>query len=338
VRRTEPKQFRLHFFAAFLVFFGRLFLLCREEKIHIHFLLQDDNDGRKRAETRTPKVNGREMQENGKGLTPILQLLMATRGFDFSGYHPAMLERRIGQRLPKVPCRDFAEYYAFLRDSPDEIDHLIDSITINVSRFFRNPLTFELLAEKILPAIVQEKVRKGGDSLRIWSAGCAMGEEPYSLAILLDELLEKEAMAMHVHIFATDIDTRILAAAAEGVFQEDQLAEVKYRLHGKYFSREGSGFRLLSRIREKVNFSFYDMLDKKHRVPPASIFGNFDLILCRNLLIYFKAPCQETIFAKLHHALAEDGYLVLGEAEAPYPPYQRYFGRMFDYSSIYRKE
>ena len=278
------------------------------------------------------------MQENDKGLAPILQLLMATRGFDFSGYHPAMLERRIGQRLPKVLCRDFEEYHSFLRETPGEIDQLIDIVTINVSSFFRNTLTFELLAEKILPAIVQEKVRNGLNSLRIWSAGCAMGEEPYSLAILLDELLEKEAVAMHVHIFATDIDTRILAAAAEAVFQEEQLAEVKYRLHGKYFTREGGGLRLLTRIREKVNFSFYDMLDKKHRVPPASIFGNFDLILCRNLLIYFNAPYQETIFAKLYHALAENGYLVLGEVEAPNRQYQRYFGRMFDYSSIYRKE
>jgi chemotaxis protein methyltransferase CheR len=263
---------------------------------------------------------------------------MAARGFDFSGYHATMLERRIDQRLAKVPCRNFEEYYTFLRDTPDEIDHLIDIITINVSHFFRNTLTFELLAEKILPSIVQEKVRKGLNSLRIWSAGCAMGEEPYSLAILLDELLEKEAGAMHVHIFATDIDTRILAAAAEAVFQEEQLAEVKYRLHSKYFTREDGGFRLLARIREQVSFSFYDMLDKKHRVPPASIFGNFDLILCRNLLIYFNAPYQETIFAKLYHALAEGGFLVLGEAEAPNLQYQRYFGRMFDYSSIYRKE
>ena len=271
------------------------------------------------------------------GLKPIVDYLLEVRGFDFSGYHRAMLTRRIEQRLAAVSCEYFHEYLYFIERHNDEIDKLLGVLTINVSQFFRDPLTFELLADRVLPTILQEKARQHDPSLRIWSAGCAMGEEPYSVAILVHELLQKEGLAMNVHIFATDIDEAVLAAAATAVYAEASIANIKYRLLDKYFTRVGEGFRLLPEITEQVSFSLYDMLDKKHCVPPASIFGNFDLVLCRNLLIYFNTLCQETIFAKLHHALANHGCLILGEAEAPTIKYQRYFKRQLDFSPIYWK-
>ena len=271
------------------------------------------------------------------GLKPIVDYLLERRGFDFSGYHRAMLRRRIGQRLVEVRCENLDEYLFFIERHSDEIDKLLDALTINVSQFFRDPLTFELLADRVLPEILQEKIRQREHSLRIWSAGCAMGEEPYSVAILVHELLEKKGLTMNVHIFATDIDAGVLAGAAKGVYAEASVENIKYRLLHKYFTQAGEDFRLLPEIREQVSFSLYDMLDTKHCVPPASIFGNFDLVLCRNLLIYFNTLYQETIFAKLHHALAKNGCLILGEAEAPTINYQRYFKRQLDFSPIYWK-
>ena len=275
--------------------------------------------------------------ETIKALKPVLDYLLEKRGFDFSGYRPAMLERRIRQRLTATSSADFSEYLSCLQRNADELDHLIDVITINVSRFFRDTLTFELIADRILPAIILEKTRLQDDSLRIWSAGCAMGEEPYSLAILIHELLEKEKLAMNLHIFATDIDSRALADAEKAVYPLTSVEHMKHRLLTKYFTREGASFRLIPEIKELITFTPYDMLDKKHSVPPESVFGSFDMVLCCNLLIYFNITYQEAVFAKLYHSLAANGILILGEAEAPTIMYQRHFNRVFDFSPIYRK-
>jgi len=326
-------------------------------------------------------------------MKPILAYLMEKRGFDFSGYHPSMLERRIGQRLTATACKDFGEYFSFLQRDATELDHLIDVVTINVSRFFRDPLTFELISERILPAMIMEKSRLRDNSLRIWSAGCARGEEPYSLAILVQELLRKEEntldnvrhntqeikhlechagldkpapdsrmpgisgpipdyeheaslsrlcgndgeIAMNLHLFATDIDGRSLNEAGKAVYAPTSIENIKHRLLTRYFTPDGNSFRLLPEIKKLVHFSLYDMLDKKHGVPPESVFGAFDLVLCRNLLIYFNIEYQETIFAKLYHSLAKNGILVLGEAEATTMAYRHHFTRVFDFSPIYRK-
>lgn len=277
------------------------------------------------------------MAEMKTGLKLILDCLRERHGFDFNGYHPAMLERRIGQRLAAVGCDDYQDYHSHLLRNEEELDALLDAITINVSRFFRDPLTFEFLAHKILPDIVQAKARRQEPSLRVWSAGCAMGEESYSVAILIRELLEKDTPPLNLHIFATDIDPKALQGARAAVYPRSSVMNVKYGLLTKYFTAAGDGFRLNLDARALVTFSSHDMLDTKHSVPPDSIFGNFDLVLCRNLLIYFNTERQLDIFSRLYHALAPGGYLVLGEAEAPVPEYRYAFSRETDFCPIYRK-
>jgi chemotaxis protein methyltransferase CheR len=301
--------------------------------------------------------------ETDNDLKPILDYLLAKRGFDFSGYHPPMLGRRIAQRLTATSCKDLSDYLSYLQGSAAEIDRLLDVLTINVSRFFRDTLTFELIANRILPAVILEKTWRQDHSLRIWSAGCAQGEEPYSLAMIIHELLEKtgnpslinqersagnrnsmspcflqkEGFAINLHIFATDIDSGALTDAGKAVYPLTSLENIKHGLLARYFRPEGASFRLLPEIRDMVTFSLHDMLDKKHGVPSDSVFGAFDLVICRNLLIYFNTEYQETIFTKLYHSLAENGYLILGEAEAPTLRFQRQFRRVFDFSPIYRK-
>src|SRR5665811_2084157 len=136
----------------------------------------------------------------------ILNFVKEKRGFDFSGLREQMLERRIQKRVISTFCKDFDGYFTFLCQQPTEIDKLIDVLTINVSHFFRDALTFEYLREIVIPKIVFEKVKENNKSLRIWSAGCSFGEEPYSIALLLNEILNKEAIEIQLNIFATDID------------------------------------------------------------------------------------------------------------------------------------
>ncbi len=266
----------------------------------------------------------------------ILGYLNEKRGFDFSGNRPAMIERRIGNRLSAVSRTDFYAYQGYLEKHPEELDNLINVLTINVSRFFRNTLTFEYIADIVLPAIISQKTKNSDFSLRVWSAGCSTGEEPYSIAILINELMKNEEVKFDLNIFATDIDEVAIKKARTGVYPLESIKDIKYRLLKKYFTMDDEYCALHPEIKELVSFSVYDMLDKKTYVPPESVFGNFDIVLCRNVLIYFQAEHQDMIFSKLYRSLSKDGYLVLGEAEIPLTKYQRYFVKENECCHIYR--
>ncbi|HEA66549.1 MAG TPA: hypothetical protein ENI07_06995 [Desulfobacterales bacterium] len=146
-------------------------------------------------------------------LKSVIGYLKGKRGSDFSGYRTSMIERRVNQRLSATSCKTYPEYLLHLKKQPEELDYLVDVLTINVSRFFRDTLAFEYIADRILPEIVYEKKKTDDHSLRIWSTGCSMGEEPYSIAILINELFEKEESDLSINIFATDIDRKILKKA-----------------------------------------------------------------------------------------------------------------------------
>jgi len=267
----------------------------------------------------------------------ILDHLRDQRGFDFTGNRLTMLERRVSKRLIPTGTSDLDDYYDFILDHPEEYDKLIDVLTINVSNFFRNPLCWEFAAANILPKIFAQKVVQKDSSLRFWSAGCASGEEPYSLAILLNELFEKENIKLDAHIFATDIDAEILKRADKGAFRQDAVKNVKLGLLKKYFAEKSDSYVLNSKIRRMVEFSFFDLLDRKKYTPPGSVFGNFDIVLCRNVLIYFNNEFQERIFNKLSRSLNKGGYLILGEAEVPIQTYKNEFRRIDKCCRIYQK-
>lgn len=282
-------------------------------------------------------------------LKRILDYLKAKRGFDFSGYRPSMIERRISQRLSATGQGDPEAYLHHIQTHPEELDRLADVLTINVSRFFRNPLVFEYLAGKILPLIIQKKIHSSDHTLRVWSAGCAFGEEPYSMAILIQELLSRENTPLNLNIFATDIDQGALLKARKAIYDFEGIKDVKYGLLKRYFipQRDPANrneaqwpltFQLVSHITDAVGFSHYDMLDKDTFAPPESVFGSFDLVLCRNLLIYFDISHQDIIFSKLFRSLCPDGYLVLGETEIPTPAHERHFRKVDTCCHIYQRQ
>jgi len=270
-------------------------------------------------------------------LKRILNYLNEQRSFDFSGYRTSMVERRIKQRFLSIKCASDNDYLNYLHENPDELDNLIDVLTINVSRFFRDTLMFEYFADRILPAVIHQKKEAGDRTLRIWSSGCAMGEEPYSIAILVKEFFKKDALDININLFATDIDDKILKKAQKAAFPFESIKNVKYRLLKKYFVSKGKLFHLIPEIRNLVSFSAYDLLDKKSYAPPESIFGSFDMVLCRNVLIYFDTEYQDRIFDKLYRSLAKKGYLVLGEAEIPSMKFQGRFRQVNECCHIYQK-
>jgi len=283
----------------------------------------------------TEKGNDQVRMDND--LKSILNYLNEKRGFDFSGYRISMVDRRVQQRFPSVKCESYNDYLNYLHENPDELDNLLDVLTINVSRFFRDTLTFEYIADRVLPAIVYERKKAADHSMRVWSAGCAKGEEAYSIAILIHELFEKEALKTDISIFATDIDSKILKKARKAAYPFESIKSVKYRLLKKYFTSQGETFQLIPAIRNLVSFSIYDILDKKSYAPPESVFGSFDMVLCRNVLIYFDTEHQDQIFDRLYRSMAKNGYLVLGEAEIPPTNYQGRFRKVNECCHIYQK-
>ncbi len=173
------------------------------------------------------------------------------------------------------------------------------------------------------------------EQLRIWSAGCATGEEAYTLAILVAEYLNKEHL--ETAIFATDIDREALAKAREGVYKDGVLQEMKFGLLQKHFTFSEDKYVIKHVIRKMVSFSFHDQLSDSNVFPAESIFGDFDLVLCRNLMIYYNKSYQEKIERRLYDSLDLGGYLMLGEAEYVSDYYNRKLKEVAPLSKIYKK-
>jgi len=252
------------------------------------------------------------MPEN---LTSILDKLKQERGIDFSGYRANTLKRRISFRLAKLGIEDYSRYLEILENDPAECDTLIDTIAINVSSFFRDPMVCEVLAQTILPQIIEMKNRKGSKEIRIWSAGCASGEEPYSLAILAAEALKKETSQWNVHVFGTDIDKESLRQAEKASYSRESLLNTKLGLLDEYFHFQKNRYLVKPEIQKMVRFSNDDLTSTTTFAPKESVFGEFDIILCRNVLIYFNAELQNRVMHKFVRSLNSAGYLILGDAE-----------------------
>lgn len=271
------------------------------------------------------------------GLKKILDYLKEQRGFDFSGYRTSMLERRIQKRVYATCSKNLDDYFKYVSRFPVELDKLIDVFTINVSSFFRNSLSFEYINKIIIPDLLQFKNSNKDNNIRIWSAGCSFGEEPYSMAIILNEIISKEEVDIRTNIFATDIDKKAIKRAADGSYAFESIKNVKFGTFQKYFTQTKNKFQLDTEIKKMVQFSFYDLLDKNRLVPPDSIFGGFDIVLCRNVLIYFEPEYQKIIFNKLYKSLNKNVYLILGEAEVPTEGFKHKFSRENKCCKIYRK-
>lgn len=255
------------------------------------------------------------MHTNDEELKQLLQKVFEERGLDFRAYNKTMLRRRLARRLLAWKTESYREYARMLDTHPEEYKELFDSLTISVSHFFRNPLTFEFLYQVILPEMITYKEQSRDAMIRVWSAGCAHGEEPYSVAILLAELLGERLKDYRVTIYATDIDTDALGMAKMGEYAEDSILEVKKGFLNKYFHHRNGKYQIGADIKALVDFGFHDLTSEKAVVPSQSVFTNFDLILCRNVLIYFNRELQKRVNNNLQTVLNNKGYLILGEAE-----------------------
>lgn len=189
----------------------------------------------------------------------------------------------------------------------------MSEIKISYSEFFRETIAYAILEQVILPQIVKKK--RVEREIRIWSAGCANGQEAYSMAILLSDLIESSGRNIRFRIFATDISEEALINGRAGVFSENAVQNVKVKHLNKYFIKEGKSYTVIPKLKQYIHFANYDLLDRSTINLPESIYGDFDIVICGNVLIYYKEDAQKAIINKLLLAMAEDGYLVVGETE-----------------------
>jgi len=230
-----------------------------------------------------------------------------------------------------------SEYLKYLRADPSEYERLIDALTIKVSSFFRNPIVFEIIAQRILPQIIKRNKHDEVCEIRVWSAGCADGEEAYSIAILICEAVLMETARCHPYIFATDISRDALNVAEKGIYRRKSLGTTKLDIFDRYFTDRGDTYEVLPFVRKTVRFSRDDLSSKNRIAPADSVFGDFDLVLCRNVLIYFSPELQKRVCDKLYKTLNKGGFLILGDSESPDPDTERNLITIDSRSRIYQK-
>jgi len=257
----------------------------------------------------------RDESDPGENLEPFIRDLACTLAADVSAYERVFLGKSIAKRMSATGCATMADYAAYLANHCAEAKEFHQVLCVAHSGFFRNPLSFALLEQRILPDLLKNRQQNGCREIRIWSAGCAAGQEAWSVAILLDELTRANDPPHPYRIFASDLSEPLLAMARAGVYSAESVGNVRLRQLNECFIRQGELFMIAPRLHAKVDFSAYDLLDQDTSSPQASIYGDFNLILCCNLLFYYRPAIQRRILDKLCRDLVPGGFLVSGETE-----------------------
>lgn len=234
---------------------------------------------------------------------------------DISKYDETFLWKSLQKRMEANNLLSVEEYYTLLEVSKEEGKYFLAALQIGYSSFFRNPLTFAVLERLIFPEIVFNKVNSKRKEIRIWSAACAAGQEVYSIAILLEELNRGIADPFRYRIFATDYSESLIHDALKGEYSAYALNNLGLKRVGEWFLKQGEIYTVKPELKTNIEFSHFDLLDEHLSCPSTSIFGDFDLVFCANLLFYYTKDCQQKILEKLLNCLSSRGYLITGEAE-----------------------
>lgn len=256
------------------------------------------------TETSTLVINSTEAHQE---LEALLDYLKHSRDCDLTGYKRSSLIRRLEHRMRCININNYQSYQQYLHSQPEELPALLNDVQIKVTSFFRDDDAWDYLATEIIPAIIAN--RQPDQPIRVWSAGCAAGQEIYSCLILFAEALGIESCLKFVQCFATDISLSAIRQAQQGVYTESQITGIPQPLRQKYFQHTPQGYVFHPQLCRTIIFCCHDLTSD---APMSKI----DLVICRNVLIYFNQRAQESILVRFHFALKKTGFLFLGRAEA----------------------
>jgi chemotaxis protein methyltransferase CheR len=272
------------------------------------------------------------MEEN---IGKITKFLLHSHGLDLAKYDESFLSKTIQSRRIETHCTSVEAYCTFLEKNETEGKAFSDSLNISYTEFFRNPLTFAVLERIVLPSIVLKKNSKQNE-IRIWSAACASGQEAYSLAFLMEERINEVKDKLNYRIFVTDQKESQVSKAKEGKYTTPELNNLNLRRVNRWFDYDGDTYQVKQELKNNFDFSVFDLFNERLGCPPASIFGEFDLVICANVMFYYKLEYQKIILNKMSNCLAGGGYLITGEAERDMILRQNFI-EVFPQSAIFQR-
>jgi len=245
-------------------------------------------------------------------LDSLLEKVYRDGGYDFRNYKRGTVMRRLERRLHTTGAKTYLDYMEFLDTHPEEYQKFAEYLTIKVSGFFRSLYAFQQVARLVLPELVSYKQKQRERRLRLWSTACARGEEPYSIAILLAEILGHRRQDFNISIYATDISRQALREAEAGIYSPQNIEGLTSTILEGYFTHRDESYVVGDDIRQMVNFSYFDLTSTT-----GQPFVDLDCIFCCNVLIYLQKQLQEKVLGMLYDSLTTPGYLILGEVETP---------------------
>ncbi|MBW4605369.1 MAG: protein-glutamate O-methyltransferase CheR [Calothrix sp. FI2-JRJ7] len=251
------------------------------------------------ANVSTPSLETAELEN-------LLNYLKQVQQIDLTGYKRPTLMRRTLTRMQQVGVEHYREYLDYLEQQPQESTHLLNTVLINVTDFFRDGAVWDYLANHTIPQIIAKK--EPNEPIRVWSAGCASGEETYSLAMLLAEALGIKQFQQRVQLYGTDVDLNAVMQARKGYYSAHEVSAIPAALQKKYFEHTADGYLWRADLRRSTLFHCRSLIQ-------AAPFPRIDLLLCRNTLIYFMEEAQIRVLVRFHFSLTHNGFLVLGQAD-----------------------
>ncbi len=260
--------------------------------------------------------------------TRFRNLIYDESGIHFSESNRTILESRLKERLKAAKLENVGQYFNHVRSNQEELKILLDAVTTNLTRFFRNAAHWETFENYVVPDLVKYKRSRGDNRIRIWSAGCSTGEEPYTIAM---ELLELLPPGFDIQILASDLSLKSVLTGQQGFYAESRINGVPEHLLEKYFDRKEGGYQVKDVLKKLVTFDYHNL---KH----DSGKRNLDVVFCRNVLIYFDEPAQKAVVERFWDAMASHSFLFIGHSESLFGMKTKFAFLKTDWACIYAKE
>ena len=264
---------------------------------------------------------------NEQDFEKFRSLIYDASGIYFNKTNRSILESRLRERLRSSGDTSLSEYYDRVRASDDELRALLDSVTTNLTRFCRNTAHIETFEKHVLPDLVKVKSKQGDKRIKLWSAGCSTGEEPYSLAMVMLEVLPQD---FQFSVIASDISLKSLMSARSGFYSEAKVKGVPERYLNKYFERKDAGYQVARRVMDTVTFDY-------HNLQHPSGLTNIDIIFCRNVIIYFDEAAQKSTVKRFWDVMMPYSYLFIGHSESLFGMNTKFEFVRTDWACVYRK-
>ncbi len=254
-------------------------------------------------------------------------LIYNESGIHFSESNRTILESRLKERLRRQDLQTVAEYYALITREKDELKVLLDSVTTNLTRFFRNTAHWDTFEHYVVPRLLEAKAKTGRKQIKIWSAGCSTGEEPYTLAIMLKELLPP---GYEVEITASDLSLKSLMTAKEGFYPDSRINGIAEKYLERYFDRKEGGYKVRQELKDWIKFDYHNLKND-----PG--LRDLDIVFCRNVIIYFDEAAQQAVIDKFWKVMGADSYLFIGHSESLFGMKTDFEFLKTDWACIYKK-